>query len=100
MQERYERGLERIKATQDAVEALQEQMESKTPELVEKQIEIERLIEGFKQEHTRVERRRDVLVEEEKRLLAEGEEANKIKEECERALESAIPMLYEAIQGL
>lgn len=45
LQERYEIGLERLKNTQDQVEKYQQQLENNSPMLIEKQIEIEKILE-------------------------------------------------------
>ena len=54
--------------------------------LIEKQIEIEKLMELLKEEHELVGKRREVLMKEEEELRLQSEMAERIKEECEYTL--------------
>ena len=68
--------------------------------LLEKQIEIEKILEQLKEEHTKVGKRRDLLMKDEEELKAQKEQAERIKEECEFNLNKATPELYAAIGAL
>lgn len=68
--------------------------------LIEKQIEIERIMEALKDEHEKVGKRRDVLMNEENELMYQKDQAERIKEECEFSLTKAAPELYTAVAAL
>ena len=67
-QERYDRGLERLKATSAAIEKFQSLLDMKAPELHEKQIQIQKLMEKLKEEHEFLGKKRDMIKKEEEEI--------------------------------
>lgn len=61
MRARYEVGLERLKVTQEQVQKFSTQLESNSPILIDKQIEVERVLEKLKDEHESVGRMKEIL---------------------------------------
>lgn len=65
MRKRYETGLDRLQRTQEQVEEFSNKLESSSPILIDKQIEVEKLLERLKEEQDNVARVRDMLTKEE-----------------------------------
>mmetsp|Transcript_21854 Transcript_21854/g.21028 ORF Transcript_21854/g.21028 Transcript_21854/m.21028 type:complete len:85 (+) Transcript_21854:3009-3263(+) len=68
--------------------------------LIQKQIEIEKLMDYLKEEQEMIGKRKELLIREEEELKFQSEMAQKIKAECEANLELATPELYQAIAAL
>lgn len=68
--------------------------------MIDKQIDVERILERLKEEHDNFARIKDILVKEEEELLVQREQAELIRGECEHNLSTATPDLFAAISSL
>jgi len=100
VQEKYERGLERLKKTKEAVEDFQAFLDQKNPELREKNKEIAHILEVYRDEADFLEKKRNFVKQQERELLFESEEAQAIEKECRESLDKAYPDMEAAIQAL
>ena len=100
VQEKYERGIERLKKAKEAVEGFQLFLDQKNPELRDKKKEISHILEVYRDEADFLEKKRNFVKQQEKELLFEAEEAQSIEKECREALDKAYPDMEAAIQAL
>ena len=100
VQEKYERGLDRLNKAKESVETFQADLDQKNPILKEKKKEISQILEVYREEASYLENRRSCLKQEEKELLLEAQEAEALEKECRASLDKAIPDMEEAIESL
>jgi len=100
IQEKYERGLDKLKIAKESVEKFQGDLDFKNPILKEKKKEIAEILEVYREQATYLENRRSYLKQEEKELHLEAEEALSLEKECRVSLDKAIPDMEEAIEAL
>ena len=100
IQEKYERGLEKLKIAKESVEKYESELDTKNPILKEKKKEIAEILEVYREQATYLENRRSYLKQEEKELLLESQEAEELEKECRESLDKAIPDMEEAIEAL
>jgi len=100
IQEKYERGLDKLKNAKESVETFQADLDHKNPILKEKKKEIAEILEVYREQATYLENRRNYLRQEEKELHQEAEEASTLKEECRASLDKATPDIIQAIESL
>jgi dynein heavy chain, axonemal len=89
-----------LKTTQEQVEKFSAQLESNSPLLIDKQIEVERVLEKLRDDHENLGRLKDMLMQEDQLFVVQREQAENIRQECESKLKSATPELYAAIASL
>jgi dynein heavy chain len=100
IQEKYDRGLEKLKSAKESVENFQADLDNKNPILKEKKREIAEILEVYREQATYLENRKSYLKQEEKELLLESNEAEALEKECRASLDKAVPDMEEAIEAL
>lgn len=68
--------------------------------LIDKQIEIERMLETLRDDHENLGRMKDILMQEDQLYVVQKEQADGIRRECEFNLQRATPELFAAINSL
>jgi hypothetical protein len=98
--ERFSRGLEGIKKTEENTSLIQERLSKESPKLVEGQRYLETKIEEYNNRKTIIGLKIKTIFKEEAELNFKFEEATRIHNSCERSLLEMIPILNDAIEGL
>ena len=68
--------------------------------MIDKQIEVERLLEKLKDDHENLGRIKDMLIQEDYLFVVQREQPDNIRQECESSMLRATPELYAAVTSL
>jgi dynein heavy chain len=100
IQKRYDKGLSKIKATQDAVTAYNDILAKKTPALQEEQRKLVEVVVEIEEEYQKVKLERERMKEEEIECQAATDEALVLQRECQEQLDKIVPCIREALDSM
>eukprot|EP00930_Biecheleria_cincta_P034372 TRINITY_DN23765_c0_g1_i1.p1 TRINITY_DN23765_c0_g1~~TRINITY_DN23765_c0_g1_i1.p1 ORF type:complete len:4302 (-),score=866.21 TRINITY_DN23765_c0_g1_i1:110-13015(-) len=100
LKSKYEVGLDKLTTTELSVESMKQDLIALQPQLVEKNKEVGEMMVVVNEESAKTEKVKEVVAADEAVASEAASQANGIKEECEAALEEAMPALNEALKAL
>ncbi|TPX59932.1 hypothetical protein PhCBS80983_g02164 [Powellomyces hirtus] len=97
---RYVTGLDQLASASSQVGIMQKELNDLQPQLVQTQIETDKLLIVIERESIEVEKKRSVVKVDEAAANKKAGEAKAIKDDCEADLAEAIPALESALEAL
>jgi hypothetical protein len=93
-------GLEGISRTQAFTEEKQEVLAKKSPQLVEKQKDLERTVDRMFEKKAELDKQSKLILGYDDELCFMMKEAEQIRNHCDLQLRAAMPIFNDAIEGL
>ena len=100
LRERYVIGIEKLEMSEDQISIMQKELNELKPQMIKASRETEELIVIIEREAGEVDAVKQIVEADKERANKATMEAQFIKDECEEALEMAMPALNDAISAL
>ena len=96
----YETGLEKIKKAEEDVNVMKVELNELKPKLQVKTEENQKMLQNLQKEQKKADNDRLICESEEKECNIQREQANQMKDDCQRDLDQVLPILNKAVKAL